>query len=437
MKDALRSALELGVVVPAAVLCLLPMKEHLREKRKWMVYGSIPFLILWALLAGWVCAHNGWESNTMLPFLLLFAGAYVAVVDLPLEKSVSAFLGVCGVFACLTNLATAVDAVLASGHRGTWFTLGAGLVFHAICWLFVLLAWHPATHGVRDFLTEREVPVTWHVFWVLPLSFIFLNVFIQPQDYATLYAGRMLILYPLIVGCLLGLLLFCYFMFFHMAREMGKNMRLQRQNEFLQMQTAQYETLQNAIGETRQARHDLRHHFTAIHGLIEKEAWEELRNYVESARESIPGGELNLCDNSAADGVAGHYAVQFRREGISFDCLLDLPQKLPVAEMDVCVVLANLLENALEASRKLPRTLRHVALRGEIHGKSLVLIQVENTYGEQVKEEKGVFRSTKRPGNGIGLQSVRRIAEKNGGYYDFAYDGRVFRASVMLRGEEG
>ena len=52
MKDALRSALELGVVVPAAVLCLLPMKEHLREKRKWMVYGSIPFLILWTFPQG-------------------------------------------------------------------------------------------------------------------------------------------------------------------------------------------------------------------------------------------------------------------------------------------------------------------------------------------------------------------------------------------------
>ena len=57
-----------------------------------------------------------------------------------------------------------------------------------------------------------------------------------------------------------------------------------------------------------------------------QQAWEELRGYVTEAAERIPHSELNLCDNPAVDGVAGHYAVQYRREEIPFRCVLDLPR---------------------------------------------------------------------------------------------------------------
>ena len=40
---------------------------------------------------------------------------------------------------------------------------------------------------------------------------------------------------------------------------------------------------------------------------------------------------------------------------------------------------------------------------------------VENACDTEVKETNGVFRSSKRKGNGVGIQSVRHIAEKNGG----------------------
>ena len=163
--------------------------------------------------------------------------------------------------------------------------------------------------------------------------------------------------------------------------------------------------------------------------------WQELRTYVDAAVESLPDTELNLCENPAADGVAGHYAALLRREGVPAEYILDLPRLLPADEMDVCVVLSNLLENALEASLRLPPSLRWVRVRGEIHGNAVVLLEVENAYTGEILEDKGGFHSSKRPGHGIGLQSVGRIAAKNGGYCKFQYDGTVFRAQVMLRGE--
>ena len=51
-----------------------------------------------------------------------------------------------------------------------------------------------------------------------------------------------------------------------------------------------------------------------------------------------------------------------------------------------------------------------------------------------MKEKDGVFRSSKRKGDGVGLQSVRHIAERSGGASTFTYQDGVFRARVMLRG---
>lgn len=59
---------------------------------------------------------------------------------------------------------------------------------------------------------------------------------------------------------------------------------------------------------------------------------------------------------------------------------------------------------------------------------------MENAYIGALVERNGVIQSTKRPGDGVGLQSVAHIAEKNGGYCRFLYGNGVFTANVMLRG---
>ncbi len=54
------------------------------------------------------------------------------------------------------------------------------------------------------------------------------------------------------------------------------------------------------------------------------------------------------------------------------------------------------------------------------HSEKILLISVENTFNGEITEKDGFFGSSKRNGNGIGTQSVRRIAEKDGGYCRFS-----------------
>lgn len=63
----------------------------------------------------------------------------------------------------------------------------------------------------------------------------------------------------------------------------------------------------------------------------------------------------------------------------------------------------------------------------------LLLIYIENAFEGEVQEHSGLFRSSKRHGNGIGIQSVKHMIEKNGGMNTFSYENNIFTAKIIYR----
>lgn len=241
--------------------------------------------------------------------------------------------------------------------------------------------------------------------------------------------------YIVISVSLFVLLLIFYALLYFIAKSLNRNNKLAQENQFLNMQRAQYDALKGAIEETRQARHDMRHHFAVLNALAEQKNWEELEKYLSSASQNIPDTELVLCKNHAVNAIIGHYYSKCKSNGIPFKLKIDIPENLTVSESDICLVIANLLENAFEASMKLDRDKRQIKMYARPHSEKILLISVENAFNGEITEKDGFFGSSKRNGNGIGTQSVRRIAEKDGGYCRFSHENGIFRADVMLHGK--
>ena len=241
--------------------------------------------------------------------------------------------------------------------------------------------------------------------------------------------------YIVISVSLIVLLLIFYALLYFIAKSLNRNNKLAQKNQFLNMQRAQYDALKVAIEETRQARHDMRHHFAVLNALAEQKNWEELEKYLSSASQNIPDTELVLCKNHAVNAIIGHYYSKCKSNGIPLKLKIDLPEKLTVSESDICLVIANLLENAFEASMKLDRDKRQIKMYARPHSEKILLISVENAFNGEITEKDGFFGSSKRNGNGIGTQSVRRIAEKDGGYCRFSHENGIFTADVMLHGK--
>lgn len=437
MNNFINPIIELAVILPGLLLTYLPMKHHLHISKAKLAVFSVLTSILLCVIGGSLCYF--FKIGTIwvtIPILIITAISYQYTLKITPWKSISVLLAVCGSFSCINGVARAIDALLCPDNLSLWFGLGAGLIYNILCWMSVIISWYPATHAACDLLEDDSIAQTWYLFWILPTVFFALNLFMIPIIPGILYQGRILQIYIVVSLILLALLMLFYALFYLIAKSLNKNNRLKQENQFLSMQQTQYETLCSAIEETRQARHDMRHHFSTIATLTKRRDWQELEYYLAQAQEAIPDIELNLCDNPAVDAVIGHYAVLYKINDIPFSTEFDLPHKLPITEMELCLVLSNLLENALEASICTKPEKRHIRAQAYLHSNNIVLLTVENTFDGVIEETNGILQSTKRRGNGIGVQSVRRIAEKNGGYCNIIWKNNVFCANILLRGEQ-
>ncbi len=422
--------MELIIFLPVMLLAYLPVKQRLRP-------CPAKLAAMAALLTLFLCAAGeaaGCLLHISAPWLL-FPGAavtgcfYIHTLKISRWKSVNVFLAVCGVFSCLGNAAIGM-----SGETTPPFPLRTVILWFLMCCILTAAVWYPATHAARKLLEDDALAQTWYVFWMLPLLILGLNLFIMPRNPGILEQGRLRLLYILFSFLFLVLLLLSCLLFYLMATSLNRIDRLRLENQFLSMQQARYDNLLTTTRQIRQARHDMRHHLHVLQSLAEQGSLENILKYLARVQGDIPAGDLGLCENVAADSVAGYFAPLYREHQIPFTFKLDLPRALPVPDTDLCSVLSNLFENAMEAGLRTAPERRRVKASARLHGEHMVLVSVENNYDGEVNEKNGVFLSSKRPGEGIGLQAVRHIAEKNGGYCRFLYADGIFRANVILRG---
>lgn len=439
MMDAFRPVLELSVVIPGLVLAYCPVKSYLKQSQRRLFGWLLPLFLCLSIGGGVACYRLHVSTAPALAVLLLTAAViYIKMLRISLWKSGTVALAVCALFACINSLSRAINAAmiinLSLVENELWFCLWGGVCYNAICWLIVVAAYYPATHAARTMVEDENFAQTWYVFWILPLVFIALNLFMIPQHRNTLYKGRVLQGYIVISIALLLLLIGFNAVFLMMANSLNRNAKLQQENNFLSMKQERYDNLKVAIEEARQARHDMRHHFNQISALVEEGELEKVKAYLAGATCRIPGLDMSFCENRAADSVIGYYCALAKRENIPFHAQIDLPEKVPVDEIDMCLALSNLLENALEASLRTAPARRQIRVTAYMHASRLLLLEVENTFDGEIKEKNGIFQSAKRKGNGVGIQSVRRIAEKTSGASSFVYQNGIFSAKVMICG---
>ena len=276
MSEIMRPILEIAVIIPGMLLAYLPVKTCLRQAPFKLGLWMFPLLLGISLSGGIVCYYFQIMTTLFLiPVLLFLMLLYHKTLQISIWKSSSIFLAVCAVFACVKSLSRAVNAIMIFepdiAEKQLWLCVKAGIFYNLICLSFVLIAWYPATHMVRILIADENFAQTWYIFWILPLIFIGLNQFMVPKYQSTLYTGRILQIYIVVSIVLLIILTLFYAIFLMMALSLNKNARLQQENHFLSLQRSRYDNLCAAIEETRQVRHDIRHHYLQLellHGTL-------------------------------------------------------------------------------------------------------------------------------------------------------------------------
>ena len=133
--------------------------------------------------------------------------------------------------------------------------------------------------------------------------------------------------------------------------------------------------------------------------------------------------------NQAVNGLLQEYAARARQDGVEFTARVDLSAHVPVDDLTLCIVTGNLLENALEACRRLtgPRFILVQARWLDDH----LMMLVENSYNGQIKKNGSRILSSKRDG-GLGILSIKRILNQPGDEFDVDYNDTTFTAMVKI-----
>lgn len=194
-----------------------------------------------------------------------------------------------------------------------------------------------------------------------------------------------------------------------------------------------YEEVENMYRQVRGWRHDYRNHIQTLMTLMNAEEYGKVMAYLENL-----GEDLNTVDtvlktgNIMADAILNSKISLAKANHILVDATASIPVKLSMTDIDLCVIIGNLLDNAIEASMTLPEKERMIRIYIEMKKNQLYLSFTNLTAAKKMKKENGIFRSTKGASHGFGLLRVDHIVKKYGGYLRRASEDGAFTTEILL-----
>lgn len=194
----------------------------------------------------------------------------------------------------------------------------------------------------------------------------------------------------------------------------------------------QLSALQTAQKQAAVYRHDMRHHLALIGSYLDDGDAEKARNYIRLAQADIESiTPKRYCENNAVNLILSYFDLKSRNKGVVFSVEAQLPRDIPLPETELCVLLSNGLENAIEAASQVEdEQFRKVRVSCNIH-KNNLLIYIDNSFSGKIAMENGLPQSG-REGHGFGSKSMVMIAEKYNGYCSFVKTDEIFMLRVVL-----
>ncbi|MEG1240824.1 MAG: ATP-binding protein [Oscillospiraceae bacterium] len=201
----------------------------------------------------------------------------------------------------------------------------------------------------------------------------------------------------------------------------------------LVMEQARYETLAKHIGETDRLVHDMRHHMLSFQDFSQRGDLQGLRRYLDGIVETYQTEEMpTICARPTVDVILRHNLALALEADIEVEHQVEIPTEFNRSDLDLCIVFGNLMENALEACLRQTEGERFIRVNTDCIGGKMLAIRVENSFAGELVWRGGICESAKRKGSGLGLASVKSVAEQNGGSCCFTAKDSIFTAEVLL-----
>ncbi len=418
----------LGAVIPpmAFLLILWTMLEP-KHSRRAAVGAAAGFLAAEAAVQGLIFALGQSPELvfTLFPLTLYFpaiVGAHLLSKNRFLPTALTWLLALLcdDLLLALQKLLT----FLSAGREGNvWWVLDNALLLAAAL-LLVLALRFLRTHFID---CTKELEGGWPSLFFLPVMLLAL------YSYFLFSTTNVTVLLLLFFTALSAFLVLARLMASLAGERRAREAR--RQMEALRRDC---ELLQRKLELGKSYRHDMRHHMTALSALLQQGDSDGAARYVADWQGQLVQTEVDTwCRNTAVNGVLSAYLAQARDAGCTLDVDVSLPGEFPFEEIDLCIVLANALENAIHACEAAPEGApRHIKLDLALADQRRLSLRVENSCCQPVEFDGDGFPAVpRREGHGQGLRSIAAVAEKYHGLFQCDYrDGTFILREVLLAG---
>lgn len=194
-----------------------------------------------------------------------------------------------------------------------------------------------------------------------------------------------------------------------------------------------YQEIETMYTKMRGWRHNYRNHIQVMKALAEKGDIEAIKDYLNKLDEDLTTIDMVVkTGNTMADAILNSKISLAKSKGIKVKVDAHIPIKLKMSELDLCVILGNLFDNAIEANLPLPEDERLIRVYMDMKNTQLYISFTNFTASGKIAKEANLFKTTKGDGHGFGLVSIDSIIKKLDGYISRNSEDGAFTTEILI-----
>ena len=404
-----RKKLFLGIVLSSGLLFLNIFISDLYSL--YNVYSLMIDLIITAFF--WWFFLKGTLTNFFLGFVLYHFGLYFSVY---IPTFILSF--------------TETGIVLAFQSSGTVYRTGilvSSKIF-LLCYSIIVI------HFRNKFqLHSRGIPML--CYSILPI-FALVFLVLLTSTLAELYKMELVIGMKMI-GVMAGIhfiVIATIYLSFHAVRKAGEEYDVERLNYMLHLQRESLEKFIRQERERYRLQHELEHKLFTVHYLFEKNQMEEGFRVLKQMIVELCGDAKDIVvSHNIVETVVANIERKYEAEKIHIEKEILFPEETFMELVDLCILLGDLLDNAMEAAAKSMEKRVEISVREEYN---CLYIKISNTFSAENSDVKAFTTNKKEGKHGFGMWNIREIVKRYGGELITYHEERWFYSDVIIYGQK-
>lgn len=215
----------------------------------------------------------------------------------------------------------------------------------------------------------------------------------------------------------------------------ANNIKRDIEQKNMKLQKVYYEELEENQTEIRKIRHDMNHHLSVIKDLLDAGDRQGAKEYYEVVGGKIAAKNRSFCDNGIVNAVLNKKYNRAAKYGIDCFFHIDLQHAMSIDPISLCSLFSNTLDNALEASMKIPNPdKRKISVKARVTDNGFFSYEIKNNKINKIEERNGTYFSDKedKKSHGLGLSNVREVVEKYEGMLNISHTEDSFSVLVLI-----